>query len=63
MRPILDAFEARSGAKAIGVFMDQGRVIRLESRPTEANVVITKHAELLDIAAQRGLLEPIKSAT
>ncbi|HOX68124.1 MAG TPA: extracellular solute-binding protein [Burkholderiaceae bacterium] len=62
LRPILDAFEARSGAKVIGVFMDQGLVNRLESRPTEADVVITKDAELLDIAAQRGLLDPIKSA-
>jgi iron(III) transport system substrate-binding protein len=61
LRPILDAFEARSGAKVIGVFMDQGLVNRLESRPTEADVVITKDAELLDIAAQRGLLDPIKS--
>jgi iron(III) transport system substrate-binding protein len=62
LRPILDAFEARSGAKVTGVFMDQGLVNRLESRPTEADVVITKDAELLDIAAQRGLLEPMKSA-
>ena len=61
LRPLLDAFEARSGAKVSGVFMDQGLVNRLESRPTEADVVITKDAELLDIAAQRGLLEPIKS--
>ena len=61
LRPLLDAFEARSGAKVSGVFMDQGLVNRLESRPTEADVVITKDAELLDIAAQRGLLDPIKS--
>lgn len=62
LRPILDAFEARSGAKVVGVFMDQGLVNRLESRPTEADVVITKDAELLDIAAQRNLLDPIKSS-
>ena len=61
LRPILDAFEARSGAKVEGVFLDQGLVNRLESRPTEADVVITKDAELLDIAAQRGLLDPIQS--
>lgn len=61
LRPILDAFEAKSGAKVEGVFMDQGLVNRLESRPTEADVVITKDAELLDIAAQRGLLDAIGS--
>jgi iron(III) transport system substrate-binding protein len=61
VRPILEAFEARSGAKVEGVFMDQGLVNRLESRPTEADVVITKDAELLDIAAQRGLLDVIQS--
>lgn len=61
LRPVLDAFEARSGAKVEGVFMDQGLVNRLESRPTEADVVITKDAELLEIAAQRGLLDPIQS--
>lgn len=62
LRPMLEAFEARSGAKVEGVFMDQGLVNRLESRPTEADVVITKDAELLDIAAQRGLLDTIGSA-
>jgi iron(III) transport system substrate-binding protein len=61
LRPILEAFEAKSGAKVEGVFMDQGLVNRLESRPTEADVVITKDAELLDIAAQRGLLDEIRS--
>ena len=62
LRPLLEAFEGRSGAKISAVFMDQGLVNRLESRPTEADVVITKDAELLDIAAQRGLLDPIQSA-
>ncbi len=61
LRPILDAFESKSGAKVEGVFMDQGLVNRLESRPTEADVVITKDAELLELAAQRGLLDPIES--
>jgi len=61
LRPILEAYEAKSGAKIEGIFMDQGLVNRLESRPTEAEVVITKDAELLDIAAQRGLLDVLKS--
>ncbi len=61
LRPILEAFEARSGARVEGVFMDQGLVNRLESRPTEADVVITKDAELLELAAQRGLLDVMNS--
>jgi len=61
VRPTLDAFEARTGAKVDGVFMGQGLVNRLESRPTEADVVITADAELLEIAADRGLLLPIVS--
>lgn len=63
LRPMLDAFEARSGAKVTAVFMDQGLVARLESRPTEADVVITKDAELLEIAAQKGLLATFNSKT
>lgn len=61
LRHTLDAFEARTGAKVEGVFMDQGLVNRLESRPTEADVVITKDAELLEMAAERGLLDRIDS--
>jgi iron(III) transport system substrate-binding protein len=61
LRPLLEAFEARSGVRIEGVFMDQGLVNRLESRPTEADVVITKDAELLEIAAQRGLLDTLRS--
>ena len=38
LRPILEAYEAKSGAKIEGIFMDQGLVNRLESRPTEAEV-------------------------
>src|SRR4029079_15854581 len=41
--------------------MAQVLINRLESRPTEADVVITKDAELLEIAAQRGLLDVIGS--
>ena len=61
LRPMLDAFEARANAKVTAVFMDQGLVNRLESRPTEADIVITKDAELLEIAANKGLLQPFVS--
>ncbi len=62
MRPIIEGFEAKTGHKIEGVFMDQGLVNRLESRPTEADVIITKDAELLELAAERGLLDTIASA-
>jgi iron(III) transport system substrate-binding protein len=62
LRPILEAYEAKSGAKVVGVFMDQGLVNRLESRPEEAHVVITKDAELLELAKARNLLDRIDSA-
>ena len=55
---MLDAFEARSGAKVTAVFMDQGLVNRLESRPLEADIVITKDAELLEIAANKACSSP-----
>ena len=53
LRPILEAYEA-GPAPDRRHFHGPGLVNRLESRPTEAEVVITKDAELLDIAAQRG---------
>ena len=59
MRPIFDAFEKETGTKIEAVFIDQGLLARLTSRPTEADVVITTDAELLEIARQRGLLAPL----
>lgn len=62
MRPIFEAFEKETGAKIEAVFIDQGLLARLTSRPTEADVVITTDAELLELARQRGLLATLPPA-
>ena len=50
LKPGFAAFEAISGHKINTVFVDQGLLGRLESRPLEADVVITKDADLLEFA-------------
>ena len=61
LKPIFEAYEKAKGVKINAVFIDQGLLNRLESRPDEADVVITKDAELLELAKQKGLLQPFKS--
>ncbi len=57
LKPIVEAFEKKNGVKVNSVFMDKGLLARLESRPTEADVVITKDAELLEFARAKKLLQ------
>lgn len=61
LAPIFKAFEKATGNTVKAVYLDQGLVSRLESRPTEADVVITKDADLLEIAKHKGLLQPLSS--
>lgn len=62
VRPLLNEFEKSSGMKVNAVFLEQGLLERLTSRPDEADVVITKDAELLELARTKGLLQPFQSA-
>jgi iron(III) transport system substrate-binding protein len=57
LKPIIEAFEKKHGVKVSSVFMDKGLLARLENRPTEADVVVTKDAELLEIARAKKLLQ------
>jgi iron(III) transport system substrate-binding protein len=59
--PLFAAFEKASGIAVVAVYLDKGLLARLESRPTEADLVITKDADLLEIARTKGLLQPISS--
>ena len=61
MQPLFDAFERDTGIEVDAVFLDEGLVARLESRPTEADVVITKDAELIELAKRKGLLAKLDS--
>ena len=61
LKPLFAAFTAETGVAIEAVFMDQGLVDRVAGNPSEADVLITKDAELLEIARQRGLLQPFRS--
>ena len=62
LQPLFEAFERETGIEIEAVFLDEGLVARLESRPTEADVVITKDAELIELAKRKGLLAKLESA-
>ena len=62
MQPLFEAFERDTGIEIDAVFLDEGLIARLESRPTEADVIITKDAELIELAKRKGLLAKLESA-
>jgi iron(III) transport system substrate-binding protein len=61
LAPVFAAFEKHSGAHVRPVYLDKGLLARLESRAGEADVIITKDADLLEIANGKGLLQPLQS--
>ena len=63
IRAALEAFEKESGAQVKVVFIDQGLLARMSSRPSEADVVITLEVGLLEQAKRRGLLAPMSPKT
>jgi iron(III) transport system substrate-binding protein len=62
LAPFFTAFQQATGIAVKAVYLDKGLIARLESRPTEADLVITKDADLLEIARTKGLLQPLSSA-
>jgi iron(III) transport system substrate-binding protein len=62
LAPIFAAFEAATHISVSAVYLDRGLLTRLEQRPTEADVVLTKDADLLEFARQRQLLQPYAAA-
>jgi iron(III) transport system substrate-binding protein len=61
LAPLLASYEQATGHSVHVVYLDKGLISRLESRPTEADVVITKDADLLELARGKGLLQPFSS--
>jgi iron(III) transport system substrate-binding protein len=61
LAPIFEAYTKATGIPIKAVYLSEGLISRLENRPTEADIVITKDADLLEIAASKGLLQPLGS--
>jgi iron(III) transport system substrate-binding protein len=61
LAPIFEAYTKATKIPITAVYLQEGLISRLESRPTEADVVITKDADLLEIAGSKGLLQPLAS--
>jgi iron(III) transport system substrate-binding protein len=61
LKPMFEAFTKATGTRVEAVFMDKGLLDRVAGNPTEADVLITKDAELLEIAREKGLLQPFAS--
>lgn len=59
--PIFAAYAKATGVRIEPVYLEKGLISRLESRPTEADIVITRDADLLEIARTKGLLQPLAS--
>jgi iron(III) transport system substrate-binding protein len=61
LAPFFAEFERATGIAVRVVYLDKALLARLESRPTEADLVITKDADLLELARGKGLLQPVAS--
>ncbi|MBF0442602.1 MAG: extracellular solute-binding protein [Oligoflexales bacterium] len=59
--PLFKMYEEKYQVKIKPLFVDEGLIARLEARPEEADVVITKNADLLEIMKGRKLLSPFSS--
>ena len=61
LQPLLKQFEKGTGVKINAVFVDKGLIARLAARPTEADLVITSTADILERAKRDKLLRPVSS--
>jgi iron(III) transport system substrate-binding protein len=62
LTPLIDYYTQETGTKVSAVFVDSGLLPRLEARPDEADVVITKTINLLETAKNQDLLRQYSSA-
>jgi iron(III) transport system substrate-binding protein len=61
LKPLFETFTKMTGIPVEAVYMDKGLIDRVAGNPTEADVLITKDAELMEIARAKGLLQPHNS--
>lgn len=57
LKPLFETFTKMTGIPVEAVYMDKGLIDRVAGNPTEADVLITKDAELMEIAREKGLLQ------
>lgn len=56
LEPLFEQFESGTGYTIEAVFVDDGLLARLKARPTEADVIITSTADILERSQSAGLL-------
>lgn len=62
LKPLFETFTQTTGIPVQAVYMDKGLIDRVAGNPTEADVLITKDAELMEIAREKDFLQPHNSA-
>lgn len=62
LQTIFDEYTKQTGVRIVANFVDEGLLARLESRPGEADLVVTKNGYLLESARRKGLLKPYISS-
>lgn len=61
LKPLFSLFEKNTGIKVEAIYVDKGMMARVTSRPKEADVVISKTADNLEILRQKNALRKIES--
>lgn len=62
LKPLFDLFKQNSGIKVEAVYADKGMLSRLQTQPTEADLIISSTAEIMEIARKEGLLKPFDAS-
>lgn len=62
LEPLFEQYEQGAGVTIRSVFVDDGLIARLSARPTEADVIITSTADILEQAKLDDLIRPIPEA-
>ena len=63
LKSALARYEKQKGVKVRTLFADKGMIARLQSRPADADVVISKSVLEMENLVKRGLLQPFRTGT
>lgn len=59
--PFFQKYKDRTGVEIQSLFVEKGLLARLQASPREADIVITKDADLMEIAKEKGLVSSFRS--